>query len=259
RKKLRESDMPWYGKETTFEGKRLPESCVKSSEMLRTYGRDLNQVKRWISTAISAPPGFPSSEWDNLVRGRAANLDVIFSSLYQVLPVTEKRGKIGEKEISLGYTEPAKKVETYGDWVIAWHALVKAMDFLFPHRHEELLQYGDFIQGEFSSRRPEAHGRVLCFDQAVRQTVGGGTSTLLTNYKDFAKHRTAILHSEGLFVDIEESRAKGKRPQQTGPDSCNRFNSELGCPNGASSCRYKHVCRRCGSGRHGITSCEIKR
>ncbi|KAJ2936322.1 hypothetical protein H1R20_g770, partial [Candolleomyces eurysporus] len=150
---------------------------------------------------LQPPPGFPSSEWDNLLKGKAVNLDVVFSSVYHVRAVKENRGRLGEHEISFGHSEPSRKVLTYGDWTIAWNITVKAAAFLFPHRQQELADYGEFIQGKFSAHQTEAHWRVIQFDQSIRNKVGGGTKILLTHYDQFNRHRAAILHSEGLFAN----------------------------------------------------------
>lgn len=254
RPKLDESEMPWYKEEAR--GRRSGrESCVQSSQMLRTYGRDISKVKQWILTSTVAPTGFPPSEWENLLRGKPLNLDVIFSSLFHVLPVKENRGRIGDNEISLGYTEPSRKVQNVGDWTVAWNIAARATEFLFRHRREELQSYGEYIQGEFSARRPEAHFRVLRLDQSIRNEVGGGTSVLLTDFDRFDKHRSAILSSDGLFA-LQDQRAPGRSRTI---ELCHRFNSERGCPNTTSSCRYRHVCRRCGRGGHGEGACEAKK
>jgi hypothetical protein len=126
--------MPWYKDEE--EGRHnVNRSCIESSRLLRQYGRDLSIVKRWITSSTTAPTGFPSSEWDNLLRGKAVNLDVVFSSVYHIGAVRENRGRIGKHEINFGHSEPSRKVLTNGDWTIAWNLTVKATSFLFPHIH----------------------------------------------------------------------------------------------------------------------------
>ncbi|RXW18701.1 hypothetical protein EST38_g7151 [Candolleomyces aberdarensis] len=255
RKRLRESDMPWFGKEAESR-RNIDRSCVKSCELLQEYAKDVRQVKRWVSFSATAPPGFPSSEWDNLLKGKAVNLDVVYSSVFHVVAVKENRGRIGDHEISLGHTEPTRKVHTNGDWTIAWNLMVKAACFLFPHRREELDAYGEYIQGEFSARQTEAHWRVIRFDQSVRNEVGGGTKMLLTDFHRFDRHRAAILHTDGLFAN-PDPRQSNRRVKSN--DLCQRFNSENGCPNNVSSCRYRHVCRKCGRGGHGAAACEVKK
>ncbi|RXW12948.1 hypothetical protein EST38_g12907 [Candolleomyces aberdarensis] len=255
RKRLQESDMLWFEKEKRSR-RDVNRSCVESARLLRQYGKDVSQVKRWLAFSTSAPPGFPSSEWDNLLRGKAVNLDVVFSSVYHIGAVKENRGRLGEHEISFGHSEPTQKVLTYGDWTIAWNIAVKAPAFLFPHRQQELADYGEFIQGKFSARQTEAHWQVIRFDQSIRNEVGGGTKILLTDYDQFNRHRATILHSDGLFAD-RDTKHPNRQPKSN--DICLRFNTDSGCPNSSSSCKYQHTCKICGKGGHGAGTCEGKK
>lgn len=255
KKRLREEDMPWFRKEK--ESRRsVSRSCIRSAKLLRTYARDVSKVKRWISYSASAPSGFPSSEWENLLKGKTVNLDVVQSSFFHVVAVRENRGRIGDHEISLGHTEPSRKVLTSGDWTAAWNSVVKAASFLFPHRRDELDAYGEFIQGEFAAREANAHWKVIRFDQSVRNEVGGGTKILLTDFHRFDRHRAAILLADGLFAtpDTKQSARRSKSN-----DLCIRYNSEGGCTNSSSNCRYRHTCRKCGKGGHGAAACEGKK
>ena len=70
------------------------------------------------------------------------NLDIIFSNLHHIAPPKGNVGHISGTEISLGKADPARKVQTSGDWTVAWHAATKAVMFAFPHRGEELWQWG---------------------------------------------------------------------------------------------------------------------
>ncbi|KAJ2932590.1 hypothetical protein H1R20_g4497, partial [Candolleomyces eurysporus] len=112
---------------------------------------------------------------------------------------------------------------------------VKAAAFLFPHRQQELADYGEFIQGEFSACQTEAHWRVIRFDQLIRNEVGGGTKILLTHYDQFNRHRAAILHSDGLFAN-RDPKQPNRRPKSN--NVCLHFNTDSGCPNSAASCKY---------------------
>ncbi|KAH6876461.1 hypothetical protein BKA70DRAFT_1349141 [Coprinopsis sp. MPI-PUGE-AT-0042] len=159
-KKVKLTDMPWYEEEKTAITTARP-SCTKSTELLETYARDYKKVKRWLETSQVAQESFPSSEWDNIIRGKAVNLDVVLSSTFHLVAVKENVGRIGDRSISLGTTEPARKVANHGDWTIAWNRASAAVTFAFPHRQKELRAYGEFIQGEFSARVPEAHARVI--------------------------------------------------------------------------------------------------
>lgn len=119
-------------------------------------------------------------------------------------------------------SEVLGKIEdVYGDWTIAWNLASKATSFLFPHRRQELDEYAEFMQGEFSARQAEAHWRVIDFDQ-------------------FNRHRAAILQSDGLF-SANDAKGTARRPKSN--DICLRFNTDGGCPNTAASCKYRHTCR----------------
>jgi hypothetical protein len=83
-------------------------------------------------------------------------------------------GRIGGTEIALGKTDPARKVQTSGDWTVSWHAASKAVVFAFPHRSEELREWGDYMASEFSAKQVSTHHKLIAFDKAVRAMVRGG-------------------------------------------------------------------------------------
>ena len=68
-----------------------------------------------------------------------------------------------------------------GEWTSTWNATVKATKFAFPHRENELREYGEYIEGHFSAKVPSSHRRIILYDIAIRNEVGGGQNTLLTN------------------------------------------------------------------------------
>ena len=185
RQRIFEKDMPWYQRESAARLTADP-SCTKTRETLGIFKRDYATVKSWISYSQSAPRGFPATEWDHIIKGKPVDLDTVLSSLYYVSPVKENVGCVGRTEIVLGRTEPIRRVQTSGQWTSAWNATVKAYLFAFPHREDELRAYGDCINREFSSRVVTAHRKIILYDAAVRNEVGGGQSTLLTNPKFFS-------------------------------------------------------------------------
>ena len=148
--------MPWFVREE--EARRNGnKDCEESRRLLQLFARDYKVVKQWVQTSRTAPLGFPTSEWDNIIRGQAVNLDAVLSSLHHISTPKENVGRVGHTEISLGRTEPAKKVQTSGEWTSAWNATIKATKFAFPHREQELREYGEYIDGHFSAKVPSAH------------------------------------------------------------------------------------------------------
>ena len=126
------------------------------------------------------------------------NLDVIFSNLHHIAPPKENVGCISGTEISLGKADPAQKVQTSSNWTITWHAATKAVMFAFPHRGEELWQWGDYMASEFSAKQPNAHYKLIAFDKAIRAMVRRGQAVLLTNHDQFTYLYSAYLLPDGI-------------------------------------------------------------
>jgi len=151
------------GQETHGEGK-LSNSC---NGFTRSYYAGGDEAFRSHPRAATAPQGFLNLEWKQVFKGEAINLDVIFSNFHHIASPKENVGCIGGTEISLGKADPARKVQTSGDWTIAWHAATKAVMFAFPYRGEELWQWGDYMVLEFSAKQPNAHHKLITFDKAI--------------------------------------------------------------------------------------------
>ena len=132
-----EKNMPWFHRETVA---RITAnlSCLATWDILSQFAADFHSIKHWILSTQSAPRGFPSTEWDHIIKGKPVDLNVVLSSLHHVSPVKENIGRVGSTEISLGHTEPTRRVHTSGEWTSAWNATVKAYTFTFPHRENEL-------------------------------------------------------------------------------------------------------------------------
>ncbi|GLB41981.1 hypothetical protein LshimejAT787_3400090 [Lyophyllum shimeji] len=182
--KLDVTRLPWHGRETLDQELGNP-SCIRTRKLLKLFRRDYAEVKRQIELSGTAPVGFPSDQWDKIIRCKAVNLDVILSSLHHVGAPKENVRRIGHTEISFGRREPIRKVETAGQWQSAFNAYVKAVRFAFEHREQELRDYMEYIEGLFSSRVASAHPEVILFDKAVREEVGGGQRILLTDTNRF--------------------------------------------------------------------------
>ncbi|KDR65496.1 hypothetical protein GALMADRAFT_148640, partial [Galerina marginata CBS 339.88] len=89
-KKIRlfERDMPWYNRESAARQSANP-SCIKTREILIKFAQDYATVKHWITVAHSAPCGFPSVEWENIIKGKPISLDNVLSSLHHISPIKE--------------------------------------------------------------------------------------------------------------------------------------------------------------------------
>ena len=183
----------------------------------------------------------------------------MLSSLHHVSAPKENVGRVGSTEISLGRSEPSKKVQTSGEWTSAWNATIKAIKFAFPHREQELREYGEYIEGHFSAKIASSHRKIILYDAAIRNEVGGGQNALLTDTHRFSRFYSAIVMPDGIESDhtrLTSKRLTGRPITKT--ELCNRFNSINGCRNSADDCRFKHACKRCKRTSHGKESCDIK-
>jgi hypothetical protein len=126
--------MPWFTREEEVR-RTGNKDCEESRRTLTLFACDHKTIKQWIQTSRTAPLGFPSSEWDNIIRGQAVNLDAVLSSLHHI----------------------SAPKENLGEWTSTWNATIKAIKFAFPHREQELRDYGEYIEGHFSAKVSSAH------------------------------------------------------------------------------------------------------
>jgi len=183
----------------------------------------------------------------------------VLSSLHHISAPKENLGCVGSTEISLSRSEPSKKVQMSGKWTSAWNAAIKAIKFAFPHREQELRDYGEYIEGHFSAKVSSTHRKIILYDVAIRNEVGGGQNVLLTDIHCFSRFFSAIVMPDG--IESNHTQSSSKRPAgkaSTKTEFCNRFNSVNGCSNLADNCRFKHACKKCKRTTHGKESCNVK-
>jgi hypothetical protein len=254
KRKLRQSDMPWFGRHGEFDAPTHP-SCVKSSNLIRKFHRDLKSAKLYIKLAPDAPRGIPMSEWEHIFKGEPIDLDKMLSSLHCVAIDPERKVSIGEAEISIGGAEAKRKVETSSEWATAWRSASRAVAFVFEHRQRELVEYGDYIERLFAAKRSGSHGQVILFDKGVRNEVGGGQAMLLTDYHCFTSLYTTTLQDDGIEYHKGRRGGGSGKPGEAKGEVCLRFNSQNGCRFTEAACKYQHTCQSCGQTGHGKPSC----
>ena len=261
KQRIFESQMPWFSAEQQVRKSNTNPSCNKTRSIIEIFQRDPTTVKRWIRCASTAPAGFPTTEWDALVKGETVDLDTVFSSLHHIHRIDESIGHVGSTEIQFGRPKPAAKIETSGQWTAAFNLLVKATSFLFPHRYDELRQYGDYMEELFSAKSTTVHAKLFKYDEAIRYKVGQGQNILLTDRQQFTRYYEAIVASDGVGVEGSSERGQGspRKGTKSGEksDICHRFNGAKGCSATADKCKYKHICKKCKSSGHGKVDCKV--
>lgn len=259
RAKLERDQLPWAAEDDRASLDTNP-GGLKNRELLRLFSLNPSLVVADIRNSATAPSGFPSSEWNNIIRGNAVNLDNVRSYMHLVNPPKESVGRLGDREITFGEAKPTKCVEGPADWHSTWISTTRAYVFVFRHRQAELEAYGEHILQLFHSKVSTSYPKVLMYDRAVRNLVGGGQRLSLTDFRSFDYLREAILSFDGVEA---QSRSGGGNPSrgQSGKSArreniCDRFNRKPGCSIPDGQCKYKHVCRGCGEGGHGQATCE---
>ncbi|KAI0644456.1 hypothetical protein C8Q79DRAFT_912871 [Trametes meyenii] len=237
----------------------LHPDVVKTLELIRTYGEDLAAAKRDLNATASAPE-FPESEWAKVLTGRAVDLDLVFAGRYNPATDTKHVERVGDFELSLGVPVASKKITSFGDWVFAWHRATEAVAFAFPHRREELREYGEYMVGLFGALAPPLHSRALNFDRAVRKRVGSSRRLRLTDFDKFSDLKLQYIDSSGANVYKADSGSGGGSGGRRGggsraKEACRKWNSANGCPHKASKCRFRHICSGCGAEGHKRPEC----
>jgi hypothetical protein len=261
RPKLDESEYAWVAGR---KGKLilLLENLSKTLKLFDVYTDDPKAVKRSLTNQPDCPE-FPDSEWKNVISGRAVNLDAVLSGQLSTTNDDLKVEKFGDIEVSFGAVEPTKVVRNGGDWSIAWNRTVRAIAFAFPHRHQELTSYGEYIINLFSVTHPTVHTRVIAFDRAVRKRVGSVRNLELSDFEKFANLKIAHMDSIGVAISSSPSKGdkgKGTKRGNTGKswkkdEPCNKWN-DWKCNQEEEDCRRQHVCNKCGKAGHRGKECR---
>lgn len=250
KKKVDISRFPWIRAESSLPS--VDESSLRATRMaLENFARDLKFSKSSVVNSLTCPQ-FPDSEWTNLLSGRAVDLDHVLSSLFTVTQDEKKTERLGELEIAIGSTSPAKTVKTHGEWITAWDPTVEATVYVFPHREVELKRYGKYILQLFSALPVEAHSRIINFDKAVRVRVAQRRDLTLSDTNQFVDLQFHWIQSIGAVPAPRCSKDRANKTSRRDP--CRRWN-EGRCPNTNSACNYKHVCSKCRSNNHTASEC----
>jgi hypothetical protein len=237
----------------------LSANLARTLKLLDLYTIDPKAAKCSLTNQPDCPE-FPDSEWKNVLSGRAVNLDAVLSGQLSTTNDDLKTEKFGDIEVSFGTVEPTKVVKNGEDWSIAWNRTVRAIEFAFPHRHQELTSYGEYIINLFAVIHPSVHNRVLAFDKAVRRRVGSVRDLELSAFEKYADLKIAHMDSIGVAVSSGPSKGDkgkgGKRGKTWKKDEpCNKWNDGR-CNQEEEECRRQHVCNKCGKSGHRGKDCR---
>ncbi|TDL27793.1 hypothetical protein BD410DRAFT_703684, partial [Rickenella mellea] len=228
----------------------------ETRELLRAYGSNPKQTLQSIHGSFSRPE-FPESEWLNLIKGRAVDLDTVYSAFNTDHIDTRQTSQYGLVEISFRGGPPTKTIRDYGSWSMAYDALAEATRFCFPGRREELGKYRDWIMRQFGAINPSFHGAVIGLDKAIRNRVAQCNDCLLTDDSRFTDLVMSYCNPAGLnYKGYSEPRGSTNPAKTTkSGEICRRYN-EGKCPSDARTCRYRHACGVCKLSGHPEDKCS---
>ena len=63
--------------------------------------------------------------------------------------------------------KPTKTVRNHRDWLIAYSVFQGAMQFIYPHRESELIQYSEYVTADFASADAGGQNQVLNLNKAI--------------------------------------------------------------------------------------------
>ena len=85
------------------------------------------------------------------------------------------------------------------------------MSHPIPHRREELLEYGDYIDLEFSAKLSSSHPKIILYNVALQNEVAAGQHFLLTDFHRFNRLYSAIILPDG--IEGHSDQPPGKKPK----------------------------------------------
>jgi hypothetical protein len=223
KKAIDSSLFPWQDHESGVSS--LPFTLQQTLTLLENYARDPKAAK---TSIVNSPkcPQFPDSEWNNLVTGRAVNLDHVLSGLFTIADTPKRTEQVGDIEISFASPSAAKAVKTHGEWLTAWTPMVTATVFAFPHRETELNKYGQHISQLFAALPVDQHDRVIAYDKAARIRIAQRRDLMLTDYHEFGDIYTHWVHvggtrsGQGISRKRADTTSSGKKKKEP----CRRWN-----------------------------------
>jgi hypothetical protein len=236
-----EHEMPWFANDLIAQAL-LHSELVQMQKSIAYCSHDFAATKCFISSSLTIPK-FPDSEWDNVIRGQPINLESVFSSVNAIALIYEHSEHLRAYKIKFGggsSRTSSKKIQTHRDWLMAWTVASHAICHAFPHRAQELQDYGNYITQQFSAISQSEALWVVSFDESIWTFVGSCNDLLLTDFNSFNHLRAMFLSSFGTHHSDFNPKTTGPKRMaiEKSPDMCNKYNSMAGCSFSSGQCKY---------------------
>ncbi|KJA17141.1 hypothetical protein HYPSUDRAFT_206413 [Hypholoma sublateritium FD-334 SS-4] len=117
--------MPWHSSHPS-DG-RHDRQCQETYSILSKFSEDPKHVKFFLETHPNSPDGFPASQWECIIKGKACDLNVIYASFYDSSADHERKASIGDQEICITVPQPKRTICTSSEWADAWSLTSRAI------------------------------------------------------------------------------------------------------------------------------------
>ncbi|TDL24511.1 hypothetical protein BD410DRAFT_92208 [Rickenella mellea] len=179
------ADENLYGWKSTAPSTVIDSNIADTLRLKSNYLCDLKGAKADVLRQIHCPR-FPSSLWSDVLANKYIEFGKLLAHQNALKPSPRVLERIGDLEISTGaISEPVTAIVNMGQWTSAFAIYRKAVQFVFPHRGDELESYYDHIVQLFNSTIPQDHFRVINYDRSVRLLVGDSNALALNSQQEF--------------------------------------------------------------------------
>ena len=142
----------------------LPAELRETLEAVKDFAKDPAHAKARI-LSCQTRPDFPSALWGDVISNSFIDLDKVIDFHYATGGAAKRTvHQFGDLQLVSDTTKTDRHVRTSGDWGIAWGRYRAAVQFVFPHREQELAAYGRHIEDTFLAN-PSRTNRVLQYDK----------------------------------------------------------------------------------------------
>ncbi|KAJ7193784.1 hypothetical protein GGX14DRAFT_378574 [Mycena pura] len=234
-------------------------------KQVEVYSLDIKEALRLLSVALGKPP-LPDSLWKDVLLDRFVDLDVIIANRFAMEPDEPQQLVLGDHYLEVKKPKVVSRVGNHGEWLLAFRAFEKAVNFAFNGRRDELEAYENHIHDLFASWHPSLHHRIINYDRAARTLIGQSHGILFSDIGKLRACENAHLSAGGICVasssssTLHDQKTRNRKPAKRADSEAGEVcrNHNYGKCQRESECRYRHVCLGCKGDSHTIGDCPDK-
>lgn len=216
------------------------------------YTENLKQAKRDLVRGGRAP-SLPAELWDAVLSDQPVDFNKILSARFSSVVEDGFEHSLGDGLVfHVPSQRPRRVVADQSDWQLSFNTWSAALCFAFPHRQDELAEYGESVNELFAAFHKSVHAKVISADIAVRNAIQNDSRASFFDrerIQAIAQRHTSPWGAENAadFSQRQQvsrtSRPLGGARSGTSGELCRNFNRGA-CT--YRNCRHAHSCSRPG-------------